>query len=116
MINSNAAILIAIALNLLALFYRFFPPKQINKLYGYHMKSSTKNQDTWREANSYAARLMLLLSILFLLASLLTETLVKFNSVKLIIFAAIIVGSVAALYFLTEKHMKNVFDENGKRK
>ena len=113
---SNAAILIAIALNLLALFYKFFPPKKINTLYGYHMKSSMRNEDTWVEANYYAGRLLLLLSIFFLIASLVTTNLMDFSARELVIYAVVLLSSCAGIYYLTEMHMKNMFDEQGNRK
>ena len=111
-----AAIIIAIALNVIALIYKFFPPKTINKLYGYHMKSSMRNQDTWTEANTYASRVLLLLSIFFLVAAIATTYFLYFSGLELALFALVLVVSCAGLYFLTEMHMKNVFDENGKRK
>ena len=116
MLYSNSAILIAIALNLLALIYKFYPPKKINRYYGYHMKSSMRNQDTWTEANTYVGRLLLLLSIFFLIAALVSSTLAHFGLQELGLFALVLILSCAGLYCLTEMHMKNVFDENGKRK
>jgi len=113
---ANAAILIAIALNILALIYKFFPPKTINTLYGYHMKSSMRNQDTWMEANMYAGRLLLLLSILFLVAALISTNLLDFSFIELSLYAFALLVSCAGIYYLTEMHMKNVFDENGKRR
>ena len=113
---ANAAILIAVALNVLALVYKFFPPQKINKYYGYHMKSSMRNDDTWNEANSYASRLLTLLSIVFLVAALLASNKPDFNAWALAAFAVVLIGSCAFIYFLTERHMKNVFDEEGKRK
>ena len=113
---SNAAILIAIALNILALVYKFFPPKKINTLYGYHMKSSMRNQDTWMEANMYAGRLLLLLSILFLIAGLVTTNFIHFSFMELALYAFVLIISCAGIYYLTEMHMKNVFDEEGRRR
>jgi uncharacterized membrane protein len=113
---SNAAIIIAIALNILALVYKFFPPKSINTLYGFHTRSSMRNQDTWNEANTYASRLMLLLSILFLLAAIISGNLLSFSARELAIYAVTLIIACAALYFLTEAHLRNVFDEGGRRK
>ena len=113
---SNAALLIAIALNILALIYKFFPPKKINTWYGYHMKSSMRNQDTWIEANNYSGRLLILLSILFLFAALVSSSFNYFSALELSLFAFVLLLSCAGIYYLTEMHMKNVFDESGKRK
>ena len=113
---SNAAIIIAIALNIVALIYKFFQPKEINTLYGYHMKSSMRNQDTWREANHYASNLMIALSMIFLAAAIISTYFVVFTVRELAAYAIVVVLSLAAMYFLTEQHMKNVFDESGTRK
>jgi uncharacterized membrane protein len=114
---SNAAIIIAIALNVLALIYKFFQPKKINTLYGYHMRSSMRNLETWREANHYAANIMLALSLFFLAAALITSHfVVPFSARELAVFAGVVIVSVAGTYFLTEQHMKNMFDEQGNRR
>ena len=113
---STAAIIIAIALNLVALIYKFFQPKEINTLYGYHMKSSMHNQDTWREANQYAANIMMALSLFFLAAAIVSTYFLKFSATELAAFGFVVIVSVAGTYFLTEQHMKNLFDENGNRK
>ncbi len=113
---STAAIIIAIALNIIALIYKFFQPKEINTLYGYHMKSSMRNQDTWREANHYASNIMIALSLFFLAAAIISTYFLYFSARELAVFAFVLVISVAGTYFLTEQHMKNVFDENGLRK
>ncbi len=116
MMYSNAAILIAIVLNVLALVYKFFPPKKINTWYGYHMRSSMRNEDTWKEANTYASRLLLLLSIVFLAAALISTNFIHYSILELSLYAFVLIISCAGIYFLTEMHMKNVFDENGVRK
>ncbi len=113
---SAAAILIALALNILSLIYRFFPPRRINKWYGYHMASSMKNDETWREANNFAARMMTLLSIIFMAVALISNTSPDFGARELTLYAMVMVFSCCGLYFITEMHMRHVFDDNGIRK
>jgi uncharacterized membrane protein len=113
---SIAAILIALALMIVALIYKLFPPKEINTLYGYHMKSSMRNTDTWREANHYAANFMVALSLFIMGTAILTKYILDFSILELSLYALVVIISLAGIFFLTEMHMQNVFDEHGNRK
>ncbi|HTH82350.1 MAG TPA: SdpI family protein [Mucilaginibacter sp.] len=51
--------LMGILLFTLGLITLWFPPKHINKYYGYRLPLAMKNQQTWNAANRYATRYML---------------------------------------------------------
>ena len=42
------------------------PPKEINDLYGYHTKRSTKCPEAWKFANEYLGRLWLIAGLIML--------------------------------------------------
>jgi uncharacterized membrane protein len=51
--------LIWVVLFMIGLITLWFPPKHINKYYGYRLPSAMKNQQTWDAANRYATSYML---------------------------------------------------------
>lgn len=42
------------------------PPKEINDLYGYHTKRSTKSPEAWKFANEYLGRLWLVAGLIMI--------------------------------------------------
>lgn len=110
--------LIGIIFMLAGCIQKRFPPKKINALYGYRMPSSMKNQETWDEANHYAARYMARTGgVLLLLGTVITavlsvinlehETFMLINAMLLIPSA---IGFSVALIVSTEKHLSRKFD------
>ncbi|MFN8348271.1 MAG: SdpI family protein [Spirosomataceae bacterium] len=99
-------------------------PKKINYWYGYRTKTSMRNQDTWNEANKYAAGIMAKSSLILLIVNLFWATLgVKSilwlfssytNFIFFLIFSSFI--SFLSILFLTEKRLRFLFDEAGNRK
>lgn len=89
------------------------PPKKINDWAGYRTGRSTKNQDTWDEANRYSARLMVQFSLIAIAVGFVCGLLLSVPGIF------ISVGFTLALLFYliyrTERHLKAVFDENGNR-
>jgi len=69
MINSSIPFIFAIALGLFKLIVGivmyFFPPKEINNLYGYRTKKSMKSMQSWKLGNRYVASLFILFAIVF---------------------------------------------------
>ncbi|HBC95306.1 MAG TPA: hypothetical protein DC034_00735 [Clostridium sp.] len=88
-------------------------PKKINSWYGYRTDISMKNQDTWNEANRYSTNQYVLAGIILLILGEIGHYFLhgKGYLVPLIGFIPVLMCTV----FTTEKHMKKIFDENGKR-
>lgn len=84
----------------------YFPPKNINSLYGYRTKNSMKNQKNWDFSQKYSAKLLSLIGMAFVLISF-ARTLLPFNNDQHAIFGAIIltVGTVLLL-IIVEKAIK----------
>ena len=68
-------ILIAVIMLSISLFFFFKPPLEINPYFGYRTPRSTVNVDTWKAANTYSARLLLIATVLFTLGQI---ALIKF--------------------------------------
>jgi len=108
-------IVLALGFLLLSFYFKKNPPKTINSWYGYRTHSSTKNQNTWDEANRFSGQTMVRLSILYCLISLILYFKVGGQSsfqLSGMILAAL---SVSTLIF-TEVHLKKMFDKEGKPK
>lgn len=93
-----------------------YPPKKINKLYGYRTKASMRNQQTWEEANRYSAKQMLYcgsvlltIGVLSFLSPSVGKTNVNIATILTIIFSVLPLP-------LTELHLRKVFDKEGNRK
>jgi uncharacterized membrane protein len=91
--------------------FKFFPPKNINSIYGYRTPRSMKNQDTWNVANKFSSNLMFGFSVLFIILMFFSYYL--FFDKLLIIF--LLIGLVTMI-ILTEFRLTQLFDKDGKRK
>lgn len=92
-----------------------YPPKKINKLYGYRTKAALRNQQTWDEANRYSSKqmlycgsILLAIGIFSFLSPSIGRTNINIATVLTIIFSILPV-------LLTELHLKKVFDKEGNR-
>lgn len=90
-------------LTLIALYWKYFPPKKINSLYGYRTSTSMKSQENWKLANSYSAHFFLITMALLLAISLLLEWI---NFKATILLAFLLVISIVLMILLTEKKLK----------
>jgi uncharacterized membrane protein len=53
-----------ILFNIILIFFKLFPPKQINSLYGYRTNSSMKSEVSWHFANKYFSNLIFQLNLI----------------------------------------------------
>lgn len=96
-------------------------PKSINPIFGYRTAMSMKNEDTWSFAHAYCGRMWFICGLVF---SVLTAALLAFSFKKELntygaLAAALcflcVLGMVWAM-MLTERALKEAFDENGERR
>ncbi len=92
-----------ILLTAVALLFYLFPPKNINRFYGYRTSKSMENDENWKKANQIASKIMLLQMICFLFISLLFDWLNYENNIVLLILFFLSIGS---LFYFTEKKLK----------
>lgn len=93
------------------------PPKKINKLYGYRTNMSMKNDETWKFAHRYHGKVWYWSGIILLIFTIATMLILTYSYddievISLLITFIQIVVMISAV-ILTEKALRNNFDENG---
>jgi uncharacterized membrane protein len=114
--------MVGVILLLLGCISYYYPPKHINKWYGYRMPSAQKNQETWDEANRYSAICMIKIGIFLVVAGLLVTLILNEVSIParlkegLTAFFLIASGPIPCLFLIvsTENHLAKTFDKEQK--
>lgn len=99
---------------LLAWYYKRYPPKTINSLYGFRTRRSMANQDIWTTANRVNAKYFFNISVILLLLQLgcwIFEVPYRF----IIHVVALLIGVAIGIY-LTIRYLDRHFDNSGNRK
>jgi hypothetical protein len=101
--------LVGIVFFIAAIIMHFFPPKEVNYLYGYRTKASMKNQQVWDFSQKYSTGKMFQLA-LFLLAFSFLNLFISINQ-ELAAFLGIGFMIVGCIYMIvtTEKAIKKNF-------
>lgn len=89
----------------LPVYFSFYPPKDINLLYGYRTKRSMKNKNSWNFANHYSAKLLLKLSIITVIFQVILHLLFGVM-VSIIVTSFVWIIALFATLFITEKKLK----------
>ena len=96
-------------------------PDEINGVFGYRTRMSTKNRDTWEFAHQFCGRLWFIFGLILLPLSIVPmffvigqseETIGNLGGVICIVQCAFLVGSI----FPTERALRKNFDRNGMRR
>lgn len=96
---------------------KFWPPEEINSIYGYRTHFAKKNKEVWNEANNFSGTMMIVSGIIALIFSILITFLYKDNqgiSNGISVAGSIII--VLSFIFYTEIHLRKIFNKDGKRK
>lgn len=90
-----------------------FPPKEINSSVGYRTQMSEKNIGTWNEANKYSTKLLIISSWMTVLLTLIISLILGKSNLEAecLIPIPLILISIIVIVALTEKHLKNTFEE-----
>lgn len=110
MINSLVFGMVTLAFGIIP---KIVKPKKINSWYGYRTDISMKNQDTWNEGNRYSTNQYILAGIILIILGNIGYYFLQGKG-----YLVPLIGCIPVLIFTvftTEKHLKNTFDENGKR-
>lgn len=88
----------------------------VNNYIGYRTSLAKKNQDTWKEANLYVGNIFIKLGMAYLVISLILSIIFFKNPetilpVLIFIYPLIIFVGI----YISEKHLKNIFDKDGNR-
>ena len=96
-------------------------PDEINGVFGYRTRMSTKNRDTWEFAHQYCGRLWFIFGLILLPLSIVPMSFVigqsedavgNLGGVICIVQCVFLVGSI----FPTERALRKNFDRNGMRR
>lgn len=114
-------ILLPLTMLVFGLYFSKNAPSEINSAFGYRTKSSMKSQDTWEFAHRYCGKLWKIYGAVLLPISVIPMILLKSsseNTVSVVSTALMIIQLVPMLLsiVLTERKLKQDFDENGKRR
>jgi len=114
--------MVGVILLLLGCIFHYYPPKYINKWYGYRMPSAQKSQATWDEANRYSAICMLKSGMALLIVGLLITFILKEVNIParlkegLTALFLIASGPIPCLFIIvsTENHLEKTFHKEQK--
>jgi uncharacterized membrane protein len=101
---------------LAGLVLKFFPPKEINGLYGYRTGTSMQNPETWKMANLFEAKLLMFLGAGLIGVGFLAFWLPFSAFTGMLAGILVIIVGVALVIYFTEQHLKKYFDEHGNRR
>ena len=101
-------------------FYMNKSPQKINHFVGYRTKRAMKNNETWLFAHNYIGKIMFKMGLVLLPLSVIVMLFVKKRIEDIEIWCTIIttiqIVPILAAIALTEKALKDNFDEEGNRK
>ena len=91
---------------------RKYPPKEINRLYGYRTGSSMKNQERWDFAQHYSAIELIRMGVILLLLAIAGVFLPIKAIIGLLVSMAVLFTLIILLILRTEKAIKKQFDKH----
>lgn len=94
---------------LIGLLQRVFPPKKINRFYGYRTSSSMKDQERWNFAQQYAAKEMMKIGVFFAAVSLLGIVIKVPAELASGVGILLVISGIIVLAIRVESAIKNKF-------
>ncbi|MEN9611559.1 MAG: hypothetical protein RLZZ628_2373 [Bacteroidota bacterium] len=91
---------------IVAILVRVFPPKGINGLYGYRTPSSMKDEASWKKANDYNAKYLLIIAIGMLIFQILLSSVWGISVKTSLITAFVWFGALIFMISWIEKQLK----------
>lgn len=111
-LTKNHILILPLFILVFAAYFRLFPPKKINRFYGYRTRLSMINQDTWDFANRFSANTLLIGAVAYLLF--VTLCVVTLDAPKMLLWISV---SVLVMLFwviiLTEWRLRKKLDASG---
>ncbi|MAT90213.1 MAG: hypothetical protein CMC35_05930 [Flavobacteriaceae bacterium] len=105
---------VSLLLLILSWYYKTYPPKKINWLYGYRTRRSMSNPQVWEAANKDSAQRLWQVSWgLVVLGTILIVSDVPF---PVIIHSAALLLGILYAFLATENYLNKHFDKNGNPK
>jgi uncharacterized membrane protein len=98
----------------IAIFFRVYPPAEINHTYGYRTATAMRSQEAWDEAQLYSANVMIVAGVVIVLYQALSSVLMR-PGLSLATSTVVLLLAIFAVLPITEAHLKNTFDGQGRR-
>ena len=116
-----SVLIIPVIMVVIGLIIKRFPPKKINSFYGYRTPMSKKNEDTWRFANLYSAKLFLWIGLILIPVSVVPLLFLLKKSEDILVIASTVItaADVTALLasaIATEIALRKNFERDGSRR
>lgn len=91
-------------------------PGEVGSVLGYKTRSSLRNEDTWYEANIFAGRWLMLMSVFTMIF--VASVIYRLTAVETIVYwlAGSVLISIFVVFLLTESHLRDLFFRDGKRR
>ena len=105
----------AIAILIVGLLWKRFPPKNINYLYGYRTRRSMKNQQTWDYANKIGPNMIIKTGIFLFFIAVFSFWYFETETAVIISVIAMVVGLTGGV-ILCEMKLAKHFDKDGNPK
>lgn len=113
----NASLIAGLIFLFMGYMIRKYPPRSMKRWYGYRTFSSTINQQTWDEANQYAAYISRIMGFILIPYGLLMGIVFKTQSDAFMYFSICpVIFCALLLTGWVEWHLLQVFDEDGERR
>ena len=106
------AVLCGVSFIIAGIILYFFPPKNINGLYGYRTAASMKSQENWDFAQIYSAQKAILSGIILCIVGILAGFVSMSENLQIVIGLSILISFCIYLFVSTEKALKQKFQNN----
>ena len=112
------SLLIPIALILFVYLIWKKTPKEINSIYGYRTKKSTRNIDTWNYANKICGKIMFIMGIIITIPTIIVEVLYYGKELEAVSIVVNIIVGIQLILMLSmipfvEYSLNKKFDKDG---
>ncbi|MGB4774165.1 MAG: SdpI family protein [Daejeonella sp.] len=102
-------LVLPILLILLFITYFLFPPKSINRIYGYRTSYTMQNREIWNYANKVASKYLLIFSLILLIFDFLL-LLWSSKYSEGISFLLLLIGFITTIILIEKKIRTNSYD------
>lgn len=109
------SLIVAIFFIIFGSILKYYPPKDINSIYGYRTPMSMKNRDTWDVSQKYGGASMIVFGVIsgiFGLWAIIQPLSINNEFVQLLF---LLLGSVVMIVW-DEKYLRALFNKDGSRK
>lgn len=97
----------------------FFPPRNINSIYGYRTTKSMKSNEVWVYAQKVAGLTNLIVNIPLFICAFIVYNFVNVNNettISIIILVVELIISTTLVFVIPDKMIDKYFDKDGKKK